>query len=78
MHARHQQLRHLAPRQFGAFADGELRRLHSDPLALTQLLLVHRILSAKKTMLVRVPEDAHGSLDHAHELDEVGPDHEHV
>ena len=78
MHARHQQLRHLAPRQFGAFADGEMRRLHSDPLALTQLLLVHRILSAKKTMLVRVPEDAHGSLDHAHELDEVGPDHEHV
>ena len=78
MHARHQQLRHLAPRQFGAFADGEMRRLHSDPLALTQLLLVHRILSAKKTVLVRVPEDAHRSLDHAHELDEVGPDHEHV
>lgn len=78
MHARHQQLRHLAPRQFGAFADAEMRSLHSDPLALTQLLLVHRILSAKKTMLVRVPEDAHGSLEHAHDLDEVGPDHEHV
>lgn len=77
MHARHQHLRHLAPRQFGDFADGAMRRLHSDPLALTQLLLVHRILSAKKTMLVRVPQAAHGSLEHAHELDEVGPDHEH-
>lgn len=78
MHARHQQLRHVAPRQFGSFADGALRSSHSDPLALTQLLLVHRILSAKKTMLVRVPEDAHGSLEHSHVLDDVGPDHEHI
>jgi len=77
MHARHQQLRHFAPRQFGDFAEGERRR-HSDPLALTQLLLIHRILSAKKTLLVRVPESAHGSLEHGHELDEIGPDHEHV
>lgn len=78
MHARHQHLRHLTPRQIGDFADGELRKLHSDPLALTQLLLVHRILSAKKTMLVKVPEEAHGSLEHAHELEEIGPDHEHL
>jgi len=78
MHQRHQHLRHLAPRQFGDFADGGMRRLHSDPLALSQLLVVHRILSAKKTLLVRVPEAVHGSLDHAHELDEIGPDHEHV
>ena len=76
--ARHQHLRHLGPRQFGDFADGAMLRHHSDPLALTQLLLVHRILSAKKTMLVRVPESVHGSLDHGHELDEIGPDHEHV
>lgn len=78
MDARHQGLRHLAPRQFGAFADGAMRRHHSDPLALTQLLLVHRILSAKKTMLVKVPESAHRSLDHGHDVDEIGPDHEHV
>lgn len=46
MDTRHQHLRHLAPQQFGDFADGALRKHHSDPLALTQLLLVHRILSA--------------------------------
>ena len=78
MHERHQHLRHLAPRQFGDFADGEMKRHHSDPLALTQLLLVHRILSAVKTMLVRVPESVHESLDHGHELTGLGTDHEHV
>lgn len=78
MDARHQGLRHLAPRQFGDFADGAMKRHHSDPLALTQLLLVHRILSATKTMLVRVPESVHGTLDHGHDLDEIGADHEHV
>jgi len=78
MHERHQHLRHLAPRQFGAFADGEMKRHHSDPLALTQLLLVHRILSATKRLLVRVPESAHEALDHAHELPMVGADHEHL
>ncbi len=46
MDAQHQHLRHLAPRQFGDFADGALQKHHSDPLALTQLLLVHRILSS--------------------------------
>jgi hypothetical protein len=43
---RHQHSRHLAPDQFGEFTDGVLRTHHSDPLALVQLLLVHRILSA--------------------------------
>ena len=78
MDARHQGLRHLAPRQFGDFADGAMKRHHSDPLALTQLLLVHRILSATRTMLVRVPESVHGSLDHGHEVDEISSDHDHV
>lgn len=78
MDQRHQGLRHLAPQQFGDFADGAMKQHHSDPLALTQLLLVHRILSATKTMLVRVPESVHGSLDHGHGLDELGTDHEHV
>ena len=78
MHDRHQHLRHLAPEQFGAYADGRLRPHRSDPLALTQLLLVHRILSATKRLIVRVPESAHGALDHAHDLPGVGADHEHV
>ena len=70
---RHQHLRHLGPEQFGDFADGALRRHHSDPLALTQLLLVHRILSAKKSMLLRVHLSAHETLAHDH----VGAAHDH-
>ncbi len=77
MDARHQHLRHLAPEQFGDFADGTLRKHHSDPLALTQLLLVHRILSAKKSMLLRVDLSAHESSDHDHELEGIAHDHEH-
>jgi phosphoribulokinase len=77
MDVRHQHLRHLAPEQFGDFADGALRKHHSDPLALTQLLLVHRILSAKKSMLLRVDLSAHESSDHDHELEGIAHDHEH-
>ena len=77
MDARHQHLRHLAPEQFGDFADGALRTHHSDPLALTQLLLVHRILSAKKSMLLRVDLGAHDASDHDHELHSGAHDHEH-
>jgi Uridine kinase len=76
--ARHQHLRHLAPEQFGDFTDGALRMQHSDPLALTQLLLVHRILSAKKSMLLRVDLGAHESSDHDHEFGGFAHDHEHV
>ncbi len=75
--ARHQHLRHLAPDQFGDFTDGIMRKHHSDPLALTQLLLVHRILSAKKSMLLKVPLSVHESIIHDHE-EEVAHDHEHV
>lgn len=77
MDARHQHLRHLAPEQFGDFADGALRAHHSDPLALTQLLLVHRILSARKSMLLRVDLSAHESMAHDHALEGVAHDHEH-
>jgi phosphoribulokinase len=77
MDVRHQHLRHLAPVQFGDIVDGALRKHHSDPLALTQLLLVHRILSAKKSMLLRVALSAHESSDHNHELEGVAHDHEH-
>ena len=76
--ARHQHLRHLAPDQFGDFTDGVLRRHHSDPLALVQLLLVHRILSARQSMLLKVPLSVHESLMHDHELqEEAFYGHEH-
>jgi phosphoribulokinase len=77
--ARHQHLRHPAPDQFGEFTDGVLRTHHSDPLALVQLLLVHRILSAKKSMLLKVPLSVHDEMIHAQELPgETGYDHTHV
>ena len=78
MDARHQQMRHLAPDQLGAFTDGVLRSHHSDPLALTQLLLVHRILSARKSLLLRVPLSVHESLIHQGEVTELAHEHEHV
>ena len=77
--ARHQHLRHLAPDQFGDFTDGVLRKHHSDPLALVQLLLVHRILSARRSMLLKVPLSVHEEMIHAHELPgEADHDHQHV
>ena len=78
MDARHQHLRHLAPDQLGAFTDGVLRSHHSDPLALTQLLLVHRILSAKKSLLLKVPLSVHELLIHEEEFVELAHEHEHV
>jgi len=78
MDERHQQMRHLAPDQLGAFTDGVLRSHHSDPLALTQLLLVHRILSARKSMLLKVPLSVHESLIHQQEVTELAHEHEHV
>jgi phosphoribulokinase len=79
MDARHQHLRHLSPEQFGDFTDGVLRKHHSDPLALVQLLLVHRILSARKYMLLKVPLSVHEEMIHAQQLrGEAAHDHEHV
>ena len=77
--AGHQHLRHLAPDQFGDFTDGVMRRHHSDPLALVQLLLVHRILSARRSMLLKVPLSVHEQMTHAQELrGQAVHDHEHV
>jgi phosphoribulokinase len=77
--ARHQHLRHLSPDQFGDFTDAAMRTHHSDPLALVQLLLVHRILSARKSMLLKVPLSVHEEMIHAQELrGEAVHDHEHV
>jgi phosphoribulokinase len=77
--AHHQHLRHLAPDQFGEFTDGVMRTHHSDPLALVQLLLVHRILSAQKSMLLKVPLSVHDEMIHAQQLPEqAAHDHIHV
>src|ERR1700693_607301 len=78
MDGRHQHMRHLAPDQLGGFTDGVLRSHHSDPLALTQLLLVHRILSARKSLLLKVPLSVHESLIHREEVTELVDEHEHV
>jgi len=51
----HQHLRYLSPEQFGDFTDGVLGRHHSDPLALVQLLPVHRILGVSRSALLEVP-----------------------
>jgi phosphoribulokinase len=74
---RHQHMRHLAPDQLGSFTDG-VRSHHSDPLALTQLLLVHRILSARKSLLLKIPLSVHESLIHREEVSELAHEHEHV
>lgn len=77
--ARHRHLRHLAPDQFGEFTDGVMRTHHSDPLALVQLLLVHRILSAQRSMLLKVPLSVHEEMIHARQLSgEAVHDHTHV
>jgi phosphoribulokinase len=78
MDRRHQRMRHLAPDQLGSFMDGVLRSHHSDPLALTQLLLVHRILSARKSLLLKVPVSVHESLIHREDVTELAHEHEHV
>jgi hypothetical protein len=55
------------------------RKHHSDPLALVQLLLVHRILGARKSLLLTVPLSVHEKTVPAQELQgEAAHDHEHV
>ena len=76
---RHQNLGHLGRVQFGEFTDGVLRTHHSDPLALVQLLLVHRILSARRSMLLKVPLSFHEEMIHARGLGgEAAHEHIHV
>src|SRR6202030_2326149 len=49
----HHRLHHLRQKELGAYDEPSGHR-HSDPLGLTQLILAHRILSAQKSLLVRV------------------------
>lgn len=61
---RHHHLHHLRQRELGSYEE-PLGQRHSDPLGLTQLILAHRILSAQKSLLVRVKaEDYHALMPH--------------
>jgi len=66
--ARHQHLRHLSPEQFGDFTDDVMGQHHSDPLALVQLLLVHRILGASRSPLLEVAPRVQADLIRARKL----------
>jgi phosphoribulokinase len=58
---RHHHLHHLRQRELGRYDEPDGRR-HSDPLGLTQLILAHRILSAQKSLLVRVKADDYAAM----------------
>ena len=60
---RHHHLHHLRQKEFGSYDEPHGRR-HSDPLGLTQLILAHRILSAQKSLLVRVRADDYAAIRH--------------
>jgi phosphoribulokinase len=60
---RHHHLHHLRQKEFGSYEEPHGRR-HSDPLGLTQLILAHRILSAQKSLLVRVKAEDYVAMGH--------------
>lgn len=66
---RHGHLHHVPPHLLGSYQAAARRGRHSDPLALTQLILTHRILSAQKSFLLRVNE---------HQHEQIGGDHRHM
>jgi phosphoribulokinase len=60
---RHHHLHHLRQKELGSYDEPDGRR-HSDPLGLTQLILAHRILSAQKSLLVRVKAEDYAAISH--------------
>jgi phosphoribulokinase len=69
---RHHHLHHLRQKQLGSYDEPQGRR-HSDPLGLTQLILAHRILSAQKSLLVRVKADDYAAISHQLTAPRVSP-----
>jgi transaldolase len=53
------ELHYVAPEKLGSYEEKARRRRHSDPLALAQLILGHRILSAQESVLLRVTAKEH-------------------
>jgi hypothetical protein len=66
---KHGHIHRVPPERLGTYELAARRRRHSDPLALTQLILAHRILSAQKSFLLRVNE---------HEHEQIAADHRHM
>jgi phosphoribulokinase len=66
---KHGHIHRVPPERLGTYELAARNRRHSDPLALTQLILAHRILSAQKSYLLRVNE---------HDHDQIGADHRHM
>jgi phosphoribulokinase len=60
---RHHHLHHLRRKELGGY-DEPSGYHHSEPLGLTQLILAHRILSAQKSLLVRVKADDYAAMSH--------------
>lgn len=65
---RHGHVHRVPPQLLGRYEAAARRGRHSDALALTQLILTHRILSAQRSFLLRVNEQDHAELttDHGH------------
>jgi len=65
---RHGHVHHVPPERLGTYELAARSRRHSDPLALTQLILAHRIMSAQKSFLLRVNEHEHERIagEHRH------------
>ncbi|HLH68566.1 MAG TPA: phosphoribulokinase [Candidatus Dormibacteraeota bacterium] len=61
----HGSVHHVPPERLGTYEAAREQR-HSDPLALTQLILAHRILSAQKSMMVRLTAPQHEDLTWTH------------
>jgi len=68
VHGLHGHVHHVPPERLGTYELAARRRRHSDPLALTQLILAHRIMSAQKSFLLRVNEREHEQIagEHRH------------
>ncbi|MGC2192977.1 MAG: phosphoribulokinase [Candidatus Dormiibacterota bacterium] len=62
----HGPVHRVRPNMLGTYDAAMRERRHSDPLALTQLILAHRILSARKSILVRMTAPEHEELAGEH------------
>lgn len=61
----HGHVHRVSAERLGTY-DAARGRRHSDPLALTQLVLAHRILSAQKSLLVRLSAGEHQHYEGEH------------
>jgi transaldolase len=63
----HGELHYVPPERLGSYEEKARQRRHSDPLALAQLILGHRILSAQESVLLRVTAKEHERDFRAHQ-----------